>query len=204
MHAKPTSILDVVRGLERPSEPAPPAAPVVLPRRFVMHEPNPPSNNAPPSRPHLPDAAPATPAGPGDAVRLAIVQADFNRDLTDRMADAALRHAAELNCPVVAHIHVPGVFESPLAARMLCDRADVDAVVVLACVIQGETSHDEVITHAAAQALAELSVAARKPVAFGVTGPRMTRAQAEARVVVGENAVDAAVKQHRILKALRA
>ncbi len=207
--ARPASVLDFVRTLpDVPAPAAPPAAPPPTPvRRFVIHEPAPaaPPASPPapkPSTPHLPDAAPA--ARTGDKVRLAIVQAEFNEALTDMMAEWARRRAAELGCDVVAHVRVHGVFETPLAARLLCDRSDVDAVVVLACVIQGETGHDQIITHAAAEALQCVILETRKPVAFGVTGPRMTREQAEARVVVGKNAVDAAVKQVRVLKGITA
>jgi len=83
---------------------------------------------------------------------------------------------------------------------MALERGDVDAVVVVGCVIQGETGHDEVITHAAAQTLLALACNSGKPVGLGVTGPRMTHAQAEARIGAAAFAVARVVAQHRLLK----
>ncbi|HET6399161.1 MAG TPA: 6,7-dimethyl-8-ribityllumazine synthase [Candidatus Thermoplasmatota archaeon] len=53
----------------------------------------------------------------------------------------------------------------------------------------------------AAKALLDVSLAARKPVGFGVTGPRMSRVQAEARVASGAHAVDAVVGMLRMTAA---
>ena len=133
-------------------------------------------------------------------MQLGIVQAEFNRDITDAMASAARDEARRLGCPVTAHVRVPGVFDTPLAAKTLLQRPDVEAVVVIGCVIQGETGHDELITHAAAKQLLELACQLEKPVALGVTGPRMTRGQAMARIGSGAFAVSSAVAQARLLR----
>ncbi len=134
----------------------------------------------------------------GDTVRVAIVQADFHPDVTDAMADWATRRAPKINAEVAHHVHVPGAFDIPLAAQKMAMRDDVDAVVTIGCVIQGETAHDEVITHAVAKQLLEIACQTGKPVALGISGPRMTAVQAEARIVMGRNAMDAAVAQARL------
>ncbi|MCA1810957.1 MAG: 6,7-dimethyl-8-ribityllumazine synthase, partial [Halobacteriales archaeon] len=136
----------------------------------------------------------------GPVPRIGLVQCDFNHSITTAMALAAHQEARRLGAPLAHHLHVPGVFDAPLAAKTLLERGDVDAVVVVGCVIQGETGHDEVITHAAAQTLLALACNSGKPVGLGVTGPRMTKAQAEARVSAAAFAVASVVAQHRLLK----
>lgn len=163
----------------------------------------PPSAQAsPPSRTHLSDAPAAQPSGPQDNPRIAIVQSDYNLAITDAMAALAHQHAQGLGATVVSHAHVPGVFDAPLTAKTLALRPDVDAVVVLGCVIQGETGHDLVITQACADQLSRLACDLGKPIGFGVLGPRMTLEQAEARIAMGRHAVESVILQWRALRVL--
>ncbi len=147
----------------------------------------------------------APPIEPGDGPRVALVQADFNYAITTSMAEAAREAAEALGCDVVHHVHVAGVFDVPLAAKALARRADVDAIVAVGCVIQGETGHDQLIATECARKLADLSYETEKPVGLSVTGPRMTREAAEARTETApRHAVEAVVKQWRALKAIGA
>ena len=50
-------------------------------------------------------------------------------------------------------------------------KANVDAVIALGCVIQGETKHNDYINHAVAQGLTQVSLECHKPVIFGVLTP---------------------------------
>ncbi|HUR26454.1 MAG TPA: 6,7-dimethyl-8-ribityllumazine synthase [Candidatus Thermoplasmatota archaeon] len=141
---------------------------------------------------------------PGSGPRIALVQADFNHEITKRMADDAVAFARQLGATVVHHLHVAGAFDIPLTAKMLAVRADVDAVVAIGCIIQGETGHDELIAREVARKLADLAFLVEKPVGLAVTGPRMTKAQAEARIHVARHAVTAVTQQWRGLQALNA
>ncbi len=136
--------------------------------------------------------------------RIAILQSEFNYDVTSMMADLAKQHAELLGARITQHIMVPGVYDMPLAAKMLAKRSDVDCIVALGCVIQGDTGHDDIVIQHAARKLADTAYEYEKPVGFGVTGPGMTRLQAEARITVGKNALESAVKQWRTLQSLRA
>jgi 6,7-dimethyl-8-ribityllumazine synthase len=151
--------------------------------------------------PHVSDA-PAI--RPGNGPRIAVVQADFNHDVTTRMAEDAVAYARQLGATVVHHLHVAGAYDIPLTAKMLAVRADVDAVVAIGCIVQGETGHDELIAREVARKLADLAFTVEKPVGLAVTGPRMTKAQAEARIHVARHAVAAVTQQWRGLQALNA
>jgi 6,7-dimethyl-8-ribityllumazine synthase len=135
-------------------------------------------------------------------MNLAIVAAEFNRDITDRMVERALARAKERGIRVTAVVRVPGTFEIPLAIQRLLGRADIDAAVAIGAVIKGETLHDEALMAAVPKALLEVGLRAAKPVALGITGPGMTDEQALARVEKGAEAVDAAVAMHELLRGL--
>ena len=128
-------------------------------------------------------------------VKLGIAASEFNWDIVGPMLDFAKRHAEFLEADVVAEVLVPGVYELPLAVKALVERPDVDAVVTLGAVIEGETQHDEMVMQQATRKLIDLAVEYGKPVALGISGPGMTRLQALDRVnEYARRAVEAAVK----------
>lgn len=209
-----------------PQEPAPheatrPAAPML---RFPGTTGKPPNlgiastPDTPPGPADAPEAttdpwSPATPEAtdpwsqatgpdstPGGDVQVALVQADFNPQVTDEMARLATERARALGATVVQHVHVAGAFDLPLTVQALARRDGIEAVVALGCVIQGETGHDLTITDAAAAQLARIACETETPIGFGVIGPRMTKEQAEARVQVGANAMESAIRQVRTLR----
>ncbi len=128
-------------------------------------------------------------------IRLGIVVAEFNYDITYLMLQKALNHAKFLGAEVRYVIKVPGTFEIPLAVKKLLSKDDVDAVVTLGAVIQGETKHDEVVAHQAARKIMDLGLEYGKPVTLGIIGPGASRMQALERVEdYARRAVEAAVK----------
>jgi len=139
----------------------------------------------------------------GEVVRLGIVVAEFNYDITYLMLQKALNHAKFLGAEVAYVVKVPGTFELPLAVKELLKHPEVDGVVALGAVIQGETKHDEVVAHQAARKLLDLGIEYGKPVALGVIGPGASRMQALERVEdYARRAVEAAVKMVRRLRKL--
>ncbi|ADQ67715.1 6,7-dimethyl-8-ribityllumazine synthase [Halogeometricum borinquense] len=132
-------------------------------------------------------------------VTLGLVVAEFNSSVTEQMADAARDAAAERDADVSDVLHVPGVYDSPLAADRLARRQDIDAVAVVGAIVTGDTSHDRVIGDATAQALTDISLERDKPVTFGVSGPGQSGAEARERVSKGAEAVNAAVDMVEVL-----
>jgi 6,7-dimethyl-8-ribityllumazine synthase len=135
-------------------------------------------------------------------LRLAVVTGLFNHEVTGAMRRRALEETKRLGGKVTHDVTVPGAYDLPLVADRLLARDDVDAVVVLGAVVTGETGHDALIAHAAAQRLAALAVARGKPIGLGVTGPAQTQEQAVARIDRAEAAVRSAVHQVRTLEGL--
>jgi len=122
-----------------------------------------------------------------------LVVAQFNSSVTTEMQAAAEEAAADRDVEIVDTLEVPGAYDSPLAADRLARRDDVDAVAVIGAIVTGDTDHDRVIADAAAQGLTDVSVSRDTPVAFGVSGPGMSGAEARERVDKGAEAVNAAV-----------
>ncbi|MEM1982368.1 MAG: 6,7-dimethyl-8-ribityllumazine synthase [Sulfolobales archaeon] len=138
-----------------------------------------------------------------DEVKVAIVVAEFNYDITYLMLQKALNHANFLGIKVTYVVKVPGSFEIPLVVSKLLSKDDVDAVVTLGAVIQGETKHDEVVAQQAARKIMDLAVQYGKPVSLGIIGPGASRMQALERVEdYARRAVEAAVKSVKRLKNL--
>jgi 6,7-dimethyl-8-ribityllumazine synthase len=132
-------------------------------------------------------------------MRIAFVVSEFNYDITMPMLEQAKQHAAFLGAEAGRVVQVPGVFDMPLAIKKLCEREDVDAIVCLGAVIEGETEHDDIVIQHASRKIADLAVEYGKPIGLGITGPGMSRLQAEARITRAKSAVEAVVKLGRAI-----
>ncbi|MEA2055547.1 MAG: 6,7-dimethyl-8-ribityllumazine synthase [Candidatus Thermoplasmatota archaeon] len=136
----------------------------------------------------------------GSKIRIGAVVSEFNYDITMMMYEKAKEHALFLGAEITQTVKVPGVFDMGLAIKKLLERKDIDGVVAIGTVIEGETEHDDVVISHASRKIADLAIEYGKPVGLGITGPGMTRLQAEARIERANAAVEAVVKLHRRLK----
>jgi 6,7-dimethyl-8-ribityllumazine synthase len=132
--------------------------------------------------------------------RIGIVCSEFNFDITQMMLERAKEHAKFLDADVTKVVMVPGVFDMPLAIKMLLKDKGIDAVVTIGAVIEGETEHDQVVIGQAARKITDLAVEFEKPVGFGISGPGMSRLQAADRIERAKDAVESVVKQLKMLK----
>jgi len=135
-----------------------------------------------------------------EKIKLGMVVAEFNRDITYMMEILAREHAEFLGAEITDVIRVPGAFDVPIAVKKMLENSDVDAVVTIGCVIEGETEHDEVVAQHAARKIMDLSLEYGKPVTLGISGPGMGRVAAAERVDYAKRAVEAAVKLVRRLR----
>ena len=132
-------------------------------------------------------------------IRLGFVVSEFNREVTYIMEKLAKEHAKFLEAEVVSVIYTPGTFDMPLAVKKLLGKEDIDAVVTLGAVIEGETEHDDIVIQHASRKIADLALEYDKPVTLGIAGPGLTRLAALERVEYAKRAVEAAVKMVRRL-----
>lgn len=135
------------------------------------------------------------------AIKLGAVVSEFNFDITTVMLERASEHANFLGAEIAEILKVPGVFEIPLGVKKLIEKKEIDAVITLGAVIEGETAHDEVIMQHAARKIIDLSLQYNKPIGLGISGPGMTRLQAMERIdEYAKRAVESAVKMVQRLK----
>ena len=105
--------------------------------------------------------------------RFGIVVSEWNEEVTEALYHGALQtlldHGAREE-HIISQT-VPGSYELSLGAQWLAERADIDAVICLGCVIQGETRHFDFICDAVAHGITNVSLKYNKPVIFGVLTP---------------------------------
>jgi len=99
-----------------------------------------------------------------------IVVAEWNYEITGALAKGAvdtlkLHGAKEEN---IILKHVPGSFELTLGAQYLAEFVNVDAIIILGCVIQGETRHFDFICNGVTQGVTNLNIKYNKPFIFGL------------------------------------
>jgi 6,7-dimethyl-8-ribityllumazine synthase len=135
-------------------------------------------------------------------VNIGIVVSEFNYEITYMMLELAKEHADFLGAKVKTVFKVPGTFDMPLAVKNLISRKDLDGIVTLGSVIEGETGHDEIVIQHASRKIADLSIEYNKPVSLGISGPGLSRLEALERVEYAKRAVESVVKMVERLKGL--
>ena len=65
-------------------------------------------------------------------------------------------------------IHVPGTVELTYAASKVMQEQDVDAIIVIGCVIQGDTPHFDYVCQSVTQGVTKLNTKGMVPVIFSV------------------------------------
>lgn len=146
----------------------------------------------------------------GEELRIVVVAARFNQEITRDLVTGCLERLAKLGCQDPDLLWVPGAFELPLAARAALETGRYDAAVALAVVIRGETAHFDYVCRAATDGIRELQTSLGLPVAFGVLTTD-TADQARARAAAhgsprpnkGAEAAEVAVEMANLLAALR-
>jgi len=102
--------------------------------------------------------------------KFAIVVAKWNEDITEALYEGAVSSLVSHGVKK-SHIirkDVPGSFELSLGGLWMAEDKDIDAVICLGCVIQGDTPHFDYICQAVAYGITEAGLKTRKPVIFGV------------------------------------
>ena len=103
--------------------------------------------------------------------KIGIIVSRWNQEVTGALKEGAMQTLLEAGVARqnILDFEVPGSFELPSAAAMLLDaNEDVDAVICLGCIIQGETRHFEFIAQAVANGIAKVGIEYTVPVIFGV------------------------------------
>jgi 6,7-dimethyl-8-ribityllumazine synthase len=142
-------------------------------------------------------------------LKFAIVTSRFNSFITERLVGGALdalarSGAAESDIEIVK---VPGSWEMPLLVGELAKLKRHDAIICLGAVIRGDTPHFDYVANEAAKGIAQASMQAGVPVAFGVlTTNTLEQAIDRAGAKSGNKGFDAAmtaIEMANLLRGLR-
>ncbi|WP_423127175.1 6,7-dimethyl-8-ribityllumazine synthase [Gaoshiqia sp. Z1-71] len=110
----------------------------------------------------------SVPAAAG--MKVGIVVAEWNYEITGALAqgafDTLIRHGVSEKDIIIKH--VPGTFELPLGGQFIAEYTQVDAIILIGCVIQGETRHFDFICQGVTQGTTDLNIKYNKPFIFGV------------------------------------
>ena len=137
----------------------------------------------------------------GHDLRVGLVQARFNDDLTGRLATVCIDELLALGVQRkhITHVTVPGALEVPVALQAMADSERYDALVALGCIIRGETYHFELVANESGAGVSRVSLDHHVPVANCILTVE-NQAQAEARVEEkGRDAARVAVEMANLL-----
>jgi 6,7-dimethyl-8-ribityllumazine synthase len=102
--------------------------------------------------------------------RIGIAAARWNSQITDNLLEGAVNALKDAGVPAenIVITRPPGAFELPLSAQWLLEHQQVDGVIVLGSVIQGETRHFDFVCDGVTQGITAVALKFSKPVMFGV------------------------------------
>ena len=87
---------------------------------------------------------------------VSIVVADYYKDITDSLTNAAVKHLQNNNINYEI-FKVPGVYEIPQFINWKLSKKKINLFIALGCVIKGDTYHFEVISDSVGQSLLDIS-----------------------------------------------
>ena len=128
-------------------------------------------------------------------IGVGIAVSAWNPEITNTLKEGAVEFLLNMG---VRHknifiAEVPGSYELPQAALWLAAQKNIDAVITLGCVIQGETRHFDFICDACANGVMQVGLNTGKPCVFGVlTTDNLTQAKQRAGGKYGNKGIEAA------------
>ena len=137
----------------------------------------------------------------GKGLRIGIVQARFNEDITDALAKACLGELEQLGVAAddIDRMSVPGALEVPIALQAMAERKRYHALIALGCIIRGETYHFELVANESGAGVSRIALDYRIPVANAIlTTENLDQALAR-QTDKGRDAARVAVEMARLL-----
>ena len=153
---------------------------------------------------HQPDLSATRTDMDGSALRIGVVQARFNPDITNALAKACKEELLVLKVPAgnIQHIQVTGALEVPVALQALAQTQQFDALIALGCIIRGETYHFELVANESGSAITQLALDHGLPIANAIlTTENLPQAVAR-QTDKGRDAARVAVEMALLMKSL--
>ena len=134
------------------------------------------------------------PSGEGKVV--AIIRAEWNDEITSALAEGAhdtlVQHGVDPGH--IVSIDVPGAVELTYAAKRIHEKEEFDAVIIVGCIIQGETKHFDYVCQSVTYGVTELNLSYDAPTIFCVlTDNTIEQSRARSGGIHGNKGTEAAV-----------
>jgi 6,7-dimethyl-8-ribityllumazine synthase len=104
------------------------------------------------------------------SARIALIAARFNAEIVDKLLEGCHTRLKQLGLDesrIDVH-RVPGAFELPVAAKMFINTQRFDAIILLGCVVRGDTAHFQYVAGEAARGIQQVAIDSGIPCIFGV------------------------------------
>lgn len=129
-------------------------------------------------------------------MKFGIVVSEWNEEITEALYEGAYNTLIENGAKAdnIVKKYVPGTFELTMGGKLLAEHTDVDAVICLGCVIQGDTPHFDFVCNGVTQGITQLNLDYNIPFIFGViTTLNMQQAKDRAGGVHGNKGDEGAI-----------
>jgi 6,7-dimethyl-8-ribityllumazine synthase len=140
----------------------------------------------------------------GKKLKIGIVQARFNANITDALAAACTSELLALGVADkdITHITVPGALEVAVALQAMAEKSSFDALIALGCIIRGETYHFELVANESGAAITRIGLDYQVPIANAVlTTENLDQAVAR-QEEKGRDAARVAVEMANLLESI--
>ena len=128
-------------------------------------------------------------------MRIGIVVANWNKEITSNLLDGVKETLLECNVlkSDINVMEVPGSFELLFGVKIMAKK-EVDAIICLGSIIQGETKHFDFVCNAVSIGIKDLNIVLDIPVIFGVlTDNTLQQAKNRSGGKHGNKGVEAAI-----------
>ena len=140
----------------------------------------------------------------GKKLNIGIVQARFNADITNALANACKSELLALGVSEkdIDHVTVPGALEVPVALQAMAEKGTYDALIALGCIIRGETYHFELVANESGSAVTRVSLDYQIPVANAILTTENLEQAVARQTDKGRDAAQVAVEMANLLESI--
>jgi 6,7-dimethyl-8-ribityllumazine synthase len=140
----------------------------------------------------------------GKKLKIGIVQARFNANITDALAAACKAELLALGVSDknITHVTVPGALEVAVALQAMAEKSSFDALIALGCIIRGETYHFELVANESGAAITRVGLDYQIPIANAVLTTENLEQAVARQVDKGRDAARVAVEMVNLLESI--
>ena len=129
-------------------------------------------------------------------MRVGIVVSEWNSNITEKLLEGACNTLEKhgVLSENMSVFRVPGSFELTFGAQQVAKYGDIDAVIILGCVIKGDTPHFDYVCEGVTEGITRLNSTQDTPVIFGLlTTENMQQAEDRAGGKYGNKGDESAI-----------